>query len=203
MKKTLIKAKKELVISDYVKKAEAKLPETAKYQLVCSGSPVFTVKTDKEIELIQDSIQELQGILSSTAMANEITSTINPIFNMLASQNGQHVDLQVEMGEWVKLLEGEPLWAIKNAVETVCRTQKFRHFCDLNSAIKKQTNPIVRKVEKLKHIVKESSQKQEEERITNETAISVKQMQKNLAKAAKNGNGFAQNYLKNLKIPKH
>ncbi|MCP4354670.1 MAG: hypothetical protein GY793_03355 [Proteobacteria bacterium] len=197
MNKKLIKVKNEIVIADHIKKAEAKLPDIAKYQIAASGSPVFTVETEKDVRLIQESIGKLQHILdSSSATVIEITAIIHPIFKILASQNGQHVDLKVEMGEWVKLLEGEPLWAINTAVEKVCRTEKFRHFCDLNLAIKKQTKPIIRKIEKLKEIVKESTQKIEEEKFIEETAISVKQMQKNIANAAKNGNGFAKNYLK-------
>jgi hypothetical protein len=203
MNKSLVKTANTYEISKTVKQTESILPEFARYQLACPNSPLFTVKDMKEIVKIQKAIKKLQLILRSSASATEITKAINPIFNMLSSQNNRNIDLQVEIAEWVKLLEGEPLWAINAGVEKVCRTQKFRHFCDLNLAIKEQVSPILNKITKLKAILEKSLSEIEYNKHTEQNSISFEQFKSNMHKLAKKGSPTALQYIKNSKIPKH
>ena len=182
-----------------IKHIEQKLPDIAKYQIASFGSPLFTVKTQAELDSINQTVTELKAFLETPATASEITEAIKPIFAVLSSQRTQQNDIKLEFATWVRLLAGQPLWAINNAVDEVCKKETFRNLNKLWKEIENQTKPIVSKIKKLQQIHDESIKEIKEEQEIIENSISVEQMQKNIANAAKNGNGFAKSYLKTTK----
>lgn len=181
---------KDLIIST----KEQQLPAIVKVQL-SSTSFIQTVKSEKSLELIKEAIIEIKKPLAVSATAREIQKAISDIFILLASPKGSKEDVSAELKTYIKYLAGQPLWAIGNAVEVICKEQTFRDFSKLFKEVKSQTDPIVKKINRLENIYNESQKEIEAEKKWKESIDNGESFMESLEKAAKQGNRFAIFYL--------
>lgn len=181
---------KQLAIST----KEQQLPAVVKSQLG-STSFIQTVKSEKSLGLIQEAITELKQPLSVSATAQEIQKAISSIFVLLASPKGSKEDVSAEFKTYIKYLAGQPLWAIENAVETICKEQTFRDFSKLFKEVESQTAPIVKKINRLENIYLESKKEIEAEKCWRESIDNGESFIEAIERAAKQGNRFAIFYL--------
>jgi len=141
------------------------LPAVVKEQLNSTGI-IQTVKSEGSIALIDDAILELQEPLATAATASEIQKAIRNIFILLNSSRGNKEDISIEIKAYIKYLQGQPLWAIENAVDIVCKKETFRSFAKFFQEVEKQTDPYVRQIRRLTAIKEKS-----EEDIAKEKAL--------------------------------
>ena len=144
---------------------EEMLPAVVKNQLLSTGI-IQTVKTKTSLALIQEAIIEIQEPLVTAASASEINNAIKIVFAIMQKPRTSKEDVSAEIKGYIKMLQGQPLWAIENAVDIVCKKETFRSFAKLFQEVEKQTDPYVRQIQRLTAIKEKS-----EEEIAKEKAL--------------------------------
>tara|TARA_Y100000590_G_scaffold303218_1_gene341869 strand:+ start:7425 stop:8063 length:639 start_codon:yes stop_codon:yes gene_type:complete len=178
-----------------VQTKEDRLPAVVKNQLESTG-PIQTVKTEYNLALIPDVILEIQKPLAITATASELNKAIKKMFVLMQKPNSSTGDVTAEIAEYIKMLEGQPLWAVEQAVDNVCKQYSFRDFSKLFQEIKKLIEPRVKKIERLQNIYKQSLKEIEEEKALKKAMDECPSMEDALKEAADNGNKFAKDFLR-------
>jgi DNA-binding ferritin-like protein len=110
--------------------------------------------------------------------------------------NSSTGDVKAEIAEYIKMLQGQPLWAVEQAVDNVCKQYSFRDFSKLFQEIKSLIEPRVKKIERLQNIYKQSLKEIEEEKALKKAMDECPSMEDALKEAADNGNKFAKDFLR-------
>lgn len=174
---------------------EEMLPAVVKQQLTSTGI-IQTVKTEGSLALIQEAIVEIRQPLATAASASEINNAIKMMFVIMQKPRTSKEDVSAEIKGYIKMLQGQPLWAIEEAVDNVCKEYTFRDFSKLFQEIKGLIEPRVKKIERLQNIYKQSLFEIEEERKLKQMMDECPSMEEALQEAADNGNKFAKDFLR-------
>jgi len=125
---------------------------------------------------------------------SEIDSLVNQVFVTIPSHNKAEDDIIAEKLMWLKLLEGQPYWAIELACEVICRTKRWRSYADLQNAIDRQTHALSLKITSLKKLAQATINAEKEQL----SIGSYEDFIESFKKAAEQGNSFAKMFLKGI-----
>lgn len=145
-----------------------------------------------QLTQIYDAIDQFKLLLQTPATWFEIDSLINLVFITLPSHNKSEDNIMVEKKSWIKLLEGQPYWAIESACYYVLKNKKWRKYSEFEGAVLKETYDIKLKILVLKQLAETTEQ--EFENKTNSSTY--EEFIASLKKASKEGNRFAKLILK-------
>lgn len=182
------------MVEQAVEQTIAQLPQLARSQINCINTLLHPLQDPKQLTQIYDAIDVLKPILQVPATLAEIDSLVNQVFVTIPSHNKAEDDIIAEKLMWLKLLKGQPYWAIELACDDICRTKRWRSYADLQTAINTQTYALSSKISSLKQIAR-TTVNAEKEKLT---IGSYEDFIESFKKAAEQGNSFAKMFLKNL-----